>query len=71
MTITRILLSNVWLVISLGLALFVPQVKFIISPMGCLAAVFIFVFPGMFDVFVRKDVLFEIFMWDGVGGFEQ
>ena len=46
-TIRRIVISNIWLIVSLGLALYLPQIKYIISPMGCLAGVFIFVFPGL------------------------
>ena len=38
--------SVVWMVLSVILALFVPQVKYVISPMGCLAAIFMLVFPG-------------------------
>ena len=38
--------SVVWMVLSVILALFVPQVKYVISPMGCLAGLFILVFPG-------------------------
>jgi sodium-coupled neutral amino acid transporter 7/8 len=32
---------------SLALALFIPEIKKIISPLGSLAAVFIFVLPGL------------------------
>ena len=54
-TIRRIVISNIWLIVSLGLALFVPQVKYIISPMGCLAGVFIFVFPGLWHCKIALD----------------
>ena len=42
--------SVIWMVLSIVLALFVPQVKYVISPMGCLAAVFMLVFPGEYGV---------------------
>ncbi len=45
-TIRRIVISNIWLIVSLGLALFVPQVKYVMSPVGCMDGAFIFVFPG-------------------------
>lgn len=38
--------ANVWMFLSLALALFVPEIKDVISPLGSLAAVFIFVLPG-------------------------
>lgn len=46
-TIRRVIEINIWFVITLVLALFVPEIKYVISPLGCLAAVFIFVFPGL------------------------
>ena len=45
-TIRRIVISNIWFIVSLGLALFVPQVKYVMSPVGCMDGAFIFVFPG-------------------------
>ena len=38
--------ANVWMFLSLGLALFVPEINYVVSPLGSLAAVFIFVLPG-------------------------
>ena len=38
--------ANIWMFLSLALALFVPQIKYVVSPLGSLAAVFIFVLPG-------------------------
>ena len=38
--------GTLWLLLSLMLALFVPQISYIISPIGGLAAVLMFVFPG-------------------------
>lgn len=45
----RIGLTIVWFVASLLLALFVPDIGKVISLLGSLAAIFIFVFPGRFD----------------------
>ena len=39
--------SSIWFALSLVLALFVPRIKYVVSPLGCLAAVFIMVLPGM------------------------
>ena len=36
----------IWMALSILLALYVPQIKYVISPMGCLAGLFILVFPG-------------------------
>ena len=38
--------SVVWMVLSVVLALFVPQLKDVASLLGCLASVFMLVFPG-------------------------
>jgi sodium-coupled neutral amino acid transporter 7/8 len=46
----RIILTIVWFVASLLLAVFVPDIGKVISLLGSLAAVFIFVFPGRFDL---------------------
>ena len=35
-----------WLLLSLLLALFVPQISYVINPIGGLAAILMFVFPG-------------------------
>ena len=40
--------GTVWLLFSLVLALFVPQISYVINPIGGLAAVLMFVFPGSF-----------------------
>ena len=36
-----------WLLFSLLLALFVPQISYVINPIGGLAALLMFVFPGI------------------------
>ena len=46
--IRTICIVNVWMLLSLALALFVPTIKDIISPLGSLAAMFVFVLPGKF-----------------------
>lgn len=38
--------GTVWFLLSLPLALFVPQISYVINPIGGLAAAFIFIFPG-------------------------
>lgn len=38
--------GTVWVFFSLLLALFVPQISYVINPIGGLAAVLMFVFPG-------------------------
>ncbi|XP_064640585.1 sodium-coupled neutral amino acid transporter 7-like isoform X2 [Lineus longissimus] len=43
----RVLVTLVWFVTSLVLAVFIPNIGAVISVLGGLAAVFIFVFPGM------------------------
>ena len=35
-----------WLFITLALAIFVPEISYVLNPIGGLAATFIFVFPG-------------------------
>ena len=35
-----------WLLITLALAIFVPEISYVLDPIGGLAATFIFVFPG-------------------------
>lgn len=35
-----------WLLITLALAIFVPEISYVIHPIGGLAATFIFIFPG-------------------------
>lgn len=42
----RILQTMVWFVVTLVLALFIPDIGRVISLIGGLAACFIFVFPG-------------------------
>lgn len=44
--------ANIWMFLSLGLALFVPQINYVVSPLGSLAAVFIFVLPGKKTILV-------------------
>ena len=39
--------GTVWLLLSLLLALFVPQISLVINPIGGLAAILMFVFPGI------------------------
>lgn len=36
----------VWLLITLALAIFVPEISYVLNPIGGLAGTFIFVFPG-------------------------
>ena len=42
----RVITTLIWFIISLLLALFIPDIAVIISLLGGLAAIFIFVFPG-------------------------
>lgn len=36
-----------WVLLTLVLALFVPQISYVINPIGGLAAILMFVFPGL------------------------
>lgn len=42
----RIITTLIWFIITLLIALFIPDIGVIISLLGGLAAIFIFVFPG-------------------------
>jgi len=44
----RIIVTLIWFIISLLFALFIPDIGVVISLLGGLAAIFIFVFPGQF-----------------------
>lgn len=39
--------GTLWLLLSLLLALFVPEISYVINPIGGLAAILMFVFPGI------------------------
>jgi len=43
----RIITTLVWFIVTLLIALFIPDIGVVISLLGGLAAVFIFVFPGL------------------------
>ena len=42
----RILIVSIWYVLSLLIALFIPNITFVIRYLGALAAAFMFIFPG-------------------------
>ena len=42
----RILIVSVWFVLTLLIALFIPNITFVIRYLGALAAAFMFIFPG-------------------------
>ena len=42
----RVITTLIWFIITLLIALFIPDIGVIISLLGGLAAIFIFVFPG-------------------------
>ena len=42
--------GTLWVLLSLLLALFVPQISYVISPIGGLAAILMFVFPGRHNI---------------------
>lgn len=46
-TVLRYLIAAVWFVASLVLAVLIPNLGNVIKLLGCLAAVFIFIFPGL------------------------
>lgn len=56
----RVLISSIWFTTSLGIACLVPSIGGVIHIIGSLAAIFIFVFPGLCLLFsaVEKDVLY-------------
>lgn len=54
----RILQTLVWFVVTLVLALFIPDIGRVISLIGGLAACFIFVFPGNTSLILSKIVDF-------------
>jgi len=47
----RIIMTLVWFTVSLLIALFIPNIGVVISLLGGLAAIFIFVFPGQLYCF--------------------
>ncbi|KAG6936177.1 solute carrier family 38 member 8, partial [Chelydra serpentina] len=44
---TRIVLTSIWIVVTLVIALFVPDISEVISIIGGISAFFIFIFPGL------------------------
>ena len=42
----RIFIVSIWYLLSLLIALFVPNITFVIRYLGALAAAFMFIFPG-------------------------
>lgn len=48
----RVVTAVAWFVVSLLIALFIPDIGVVISLLGGLAAIFIFVFPGQLLVIV-------------------
>eukprot|EP00096_Caligus_rogercresseyi_P007554 TRINITY_DN25466_c0_g1_i1.p1 TRINITY_DN25466_c0_g1~~TRINITY_DN25466_c0_g1_i1.p1 ORF type:complete len:517 (+),score=104.59 TRINITY_DN25466_c0_g1_i1:51-1601(+) len=59
-TLSRVVISLVWFILSLCGALFIPDIDLVIKTLGSLAAVFIFVFPGicLFKYALRTDPSF-------------
>lgn len=47
---TRITLTSTWIIVTLIIALFVPDISEVISIIGGISAFFIFIFPGMYIV---------------------
>lgn len=43
---TRIVVTIIWFILSLILAVFIPNIGVVIQILGAFAAVFIFIFPG-------------------------
>ena len=62
----RIALTLVWFATTLALALFIPDIGVVISYLGALAAIFIFIFPGQLSalvaifIFIFPDQLSEL-----------
>lgn len=52
----RVLMTVVWFTSSLLIALFIPNIGVVISVLGSLAAIFIFVFPGQPDLFLSEAI---------------
>lgn len=48
--VRRITVATVWFGLALALSLYVPDIDKVIVYLGGLAAIFIFVFPGKYDV---------------------
>ena len=48
------LISVLWFILSLAIALFVPGISYIIDFTGGLAAMFIFVFPGIYNIICER-----------------
>uniref|UniRef100_G1KMV5 Solute carrier family 38 member 8 n=1 Tax=Anolis carolinensis TaxID=28377 RepID=G1KMV5_ANOCA len=49
---TRILLTTAWIVVTLIIALCVPDISKVISVIGGISAFFIFIFPGIYYLFI-------------------
>lgn len=62
----RILQTLVWFVITLILALFIPDIGRVISMIGGLAACFIFVFPGTTTCFLALVLLYNLFFYNTI-----
>lgn len=56
----RLIISFVWFIISVVLALFIPDIGLVIEYLGSLAAVFIFIFPGfcLLELTLWRDTYF-------------
>jgi len=52
----RIIISLLWFSSSLSLAVLIPDIGRVIQMLGSLAAVFIFVFPGMKDDYIETFI---------------
>ena len=44
------ILGLIWFVVTLALAIFIPNILVVVSPAGALAAMFVLIFPGMLSV---------------------
>lgn len=71
----RISIASVWFVVSLLLALFAPNIGIVISLLGGLAALFIFVFPGLcllqllLQGYIEVNCPVKELAWFSVAGF--
>jgi len=55
----RIVMTFVWFLFTLVLAIFIPNIKTVISFLGALAAIFMFIFPGRFWNYEFWDIYRE------------
>ncbi len=56
----RVFSTIIWFAVSLLLAVVVPDIGIVIDLLGGLAAIFVFVFPGLYTAFLNEFVCYHL-----------